>query len=230
MRDAYHESLDAVTDELVTMSRLVGSMMQRASVALLEADRERAESVIAADDEVDAAFQELELQTTELIALQQPVATDLRIVLSAMRMSSTLERMGDLAQHVAKSARMRYPDCAVPELLRAAVHRDGRGRGPDGRQDGRRHRLQGPRPGPRDRVGRRPHGRPAPRGAGHPAQPAGLHADRRGRRHHLAQPVLRAVRRPRGQRRPPDHLPGDRRARRRLDLSGRGTTYSSSTP
>jgi phosphate transport system protein len=118
MRDAYHESLDAVTDELVTMSRLVGSMMQRASVALLESDRERAESVIAADEEVDAAFQELELQTTELIALQQPVATDLRIVLSAMRMSSTLERMGDLAQHVAKSARMRYPDCAVPELLR----------------------------------------------------------------------------------------------------------------
>jgi phosphate transport system protein len=117
MRDVYHEALDEVTDELVSMSRLVGSMMQRASAALLDADREKAEGVIAADDEVDAINQEVELKTTELIALQQPVATDLRIVIGSMRISATLERMGDLAQHVAKAARMRYPDRAVPEQL-----------------------------------------------------------------------------------------------------------------
>ena len=114
MRDAYHDSLDAITDELVSMSRLVATMMHRASVALLEADRERAEAVIESDVEIDSINQEVELAATELIALQQPVATDLRVVLSAMRISTTLERMGDLAQHVAKTARMRYPDRAVP--------------------------------------------------------------------------------------------------------------------
>jgi phosphate transport system protein len=114
MRDAYHDSLDAITDELVSMSRLVATMMHRASVALLEADRERAEAVIESDVEIDSINQEVELAATELIALQQPVATDLRMVLAAMRISTTLERMGDLAQHVAKTARMRYPDSAVP--------------------------------------------------------------------------------------------------------------------
>ena len=119
MRDAYHDSLDAITDELVSMSRLVATMMHRASVALLEADRERAEAVIESDVEIDSINQEVELAATELIALQQPVATDLRMVLSAMRISTTLERMGDLAQHVAKTARMRYPDSAVPANVAA---------------------------------------------------------------------------------------------------------------
>src|SRR5665213_3500010 len=103
MRDAYHDSLDAITDELASMSRLVATMMHRASVALIESDRE-----------IDSINQEVELAATELIALQQPVATDLRMVLASMRISTTLERMGDLAQHVAKTARMRYPDSAVP--------------------------------------------------------------------------------------------------------------------
>jgi phosphate transport system protein len=115
MRDAYHESLDAITNELVSMSRLVGSMMQHASAALINADRERAEEVIDADLEIDSINQEIELAATELIALQQPVAGDLRTVIAAMRISTTLERMGDLAQHIAKTARMRYPDHAVPE-------------------------------------------------------------------------------------------------------------------
>jgi phosphate transport system protein len=117
MRDAYHEALDTITDELVAMSRQVATMMQRASVALLEVDRERAEAVIEADEEVDSINQDIELSTTELIALQQPVATDLRMVVASMRISATLERMGDLAQHVAKTARMRYPDPAVPPQL-----------------------------------------------------------------------------------------------------------------
>ena len=117
MRDTYHDALDSVTDELVAMSRLVASMMERASAALLEADREKAEAVIEADEEIDSINQEVELSTTELIALQQPVATDLRIVVSSMRISTTLERMGDLAQQIAKTARMRYPDHAVPPEL-----------------------------------------------------------------------------------------------------------------
>jgi len=119
MRNAYHESLDAITDELVSMSRLVSSMMHRASAALIDADREKAEEVIDADLEIDSINQEVELTATELIALQQPVAGDLRMVVAAMRISATLERMGDLAQHVAKTARMRYPDSAVPDNVRA---------------------------------------------------------------------------------------------------------------
>jgi phosphate transport system protein len=114
MRDLYHESLDSITDELVAMSRLVSQMMQRASQALLDADREKAEAVIEADDEIDSINQEIEDAATELIALQAPVATDLRMVISAMRIATTMERMGDLAQHVAKTARMRYPDAAIP--------------------------------------------------------------------------------------------------------------------
>ncbi len=120
MRDTYHDALDSVTDELVAMSRLVASMMERASAALLEADREKAEAVIEADEEIDSINQEVELSTTELIALQQPVATDLRIVVSSMRIATTIERMGDLAQHIAKTARMRYPDRAVPADLEPA--------------------------------------------------------------------------------------------------------------
>ena len=81
-------------------------------------DLAKAESVIATDEEVDAFEVELELRCTDLLALQQPVATDLRLVTGALRMSATIERMGDLARHIAKIARMRYPDSAVPESLR----------------------------------------------------------------------------------------------------------------
>jgi len=114
VRENFHESLDTITDELVAMAQQVAVMLHEASQALLTADRERAEAVIAADEEVDTLHQELELRTTELIALQQPVAVDLRLIVASMRISATLERMGDLAQHVAKAARLRHPDSAVP--------------------------------------------------------------------------------------------------------------------
>ena len=118
MRDTYHEALDGLTDQLVSMARTVGAMIERASSALLEEDLTRAESVIAQDEDVD----ELNLQVEEachvLLALQQPVATDLRLVTGALRMSTTLERMGDLARHIAKVARMRYPDSAIPASVR----------------------------------------------------------------------------------------------------------------
>lgn len=117
MRESYHDALDGITDQLVTMTRTVAAMIDRASTALLEADLTKAESVIATDDEVDAQEIELEQRCTDLLALQQPVATDLRIVTGALRMSATIERMGDLARHIATIARMRYPDSAVPDPL-----------------------------------------------------------------------------------------------------------------
>jgi phosphate transport system protein len=118
MRETYHDSLDGITDQLVVMTRTVASMIERASAALLDRDLAKAESVIATDEEVDAFEVELELRCTDLLALQQPVATDLRLVTGALRMSATIERMGDLARHIAKIARMRYPDSAVPDSLR----------------------------------------------------------------------------------------------------------------
>ncbi|MDH6576686.1 phosphate signaling complex protein PhoU [Kitasatospora sp. MAP5-34] len=121
MRDAYHEELDSISDGLVEMARLVGSAMGRATTALLDADLELAESVIAADDKVNALHHELENRAIDLLARQQPVATDLRIVVTSLRMSADLERCGDLARHVAKVARLRFPETAVPADLHPIV-------------------------------------------------------------------------------------------------------------
>nr|BFE86034.1 phosphate signaling complex protein PhoU [Planobispora longispora] len=121
MRDAYHEELDALTIKLVEMTRLVRSAISRATTALLDADLELAESVISRDAEVDRIFAEVEASIFELMARQQPVAVDLRMIITALRMGTDLERMGDLAQHVAKVARLRHPDSAIPPELRATI-------------------------------------------------------------------------------------------------------------
>ena len=118
MRELYHEQLDKVSDDLVEMTRLVGSAMNRATQALLDADLQLAEAVIGGDDIIDALAGKVEEDCYQVSALQQPVATDLRIVVAALRISASLERMGDLAVHVAKAARLRYPASAVPAQCR----------------------------------------------------------------------------------------------------------------
>ncbi|MBM6403141.1 phosphate signaling complex protein PhoU [Phycicoccus sp. CSK15P-2] len=119
MRKAYHEELDRIAESLVDMTHLAASAMTRATTALLDADVNLADSVITADAEIDALREEIDLLSFDLLALQQPVATDLRVVVTSMRMSSDIERMGDLARHVAKVARLRYPESAVPAELRS---------------------------------------------------------------------------------------------------------------
>ncbi|WP_018158077.1 phosphate signaling complex protein PhoU [Demetria terragena] len=121
MRDAFHEDLDRISDELVHMTALVQQAMARATSALLHADLSLAESVIAGDDDIDEIRRSVDDRAVDLLALQQPVATDLRMVVTAMHMASDIERMGDLARHIAKAARRRYPDNAVPEQLRPIV-------------------------------------------------------------------------------------------------------------
>jgi phosphate transport system protein len=121
MRDAYHEELAGLTDALVEMSRLVGSAISRASTALLDADLTLAESVIHADDAVDALRDDLDRRAMDLLARQQPVASDLRTIVTSLKMSADLERMGDLARHVARAARRRYPESAVPAPLRPTI-------------------------------------------------------------------------------------------------------------
>lgn len=119
MRAAYHDQLDTVYDELVEMTRLVGSAMNRATQSLLDADLAVAEAVIDGDSRIDELTSSVEEQCFDIIALQAPVATDLRVVIGALRIAASLERMGDLAEHVAKQARMRYPRVSIPQELRA---------------------------------------------------------------------------------------------------------------
>jgi len=121
MREQFHEELAGLSERMVEMTRLVGSAVSRATTALLDADLALAESVIAADEQVDALQVDLEERSLALLARQAPVATDLRIIVTGLRISADLERMGDLARHVARAARRRFPDSAVPEGLRATI-------------------------------------------------------------------------------------------------------------
>ena len=121
MRDAYHDDLDAISGSLVEMTNLVGSAMSRATTALLDADLQLAEMVITADEHIDEVYRDVEARAFDLLARQQPVASDLRVIVTSLRMVADLERMGDLALHVAKIARRRYPHSAVPPELRATL-------------------------------------------------------------------------------------------------------------
>jgi phosphate transport system protein len=117
MRDAFHEELDAIQATLVTMGEMVSVAMSRSSEALLKADVKLAEQVISDDEKLDSIQHDLEARAINLMARQQPVAQDLRILVTSLRMSADLERMGDLCHHIAKLARMRYPEVAVPAEL-----------------------------------------------------------------------------------------------------------------
>ena len=123
MRDAYFDQLDSIVDDLVAMTRTVEHAVQEATKALLTADAEIAERVISDDAAVDAARERIEERSFELLALQQPVAKDLRMLVAALRMVADLERMGDLSVHVAKVARLRVPSVAVPEELVPTIER-----------------------------------------------------------------------------------------------------------
>ncbi|RBY82345.1 phosphate signaling complex protein PhoU [Blastococcus sp. TF02A-26] len=118
MREHYREELEDINSCLVEMANSVGSAMSTATTALLDADVALADRVIAGDEHIDAVRESIEQRCFALLARQQPVATDLRTVTAAMRIVADLERMGDLAVHVAKVARMRFPDPAVPQEVR----------------------------------------------------------------------------------------------------------------
>ena len=123
--------------------------------------------MIAADKEIDRLREDLDAQSIDLLARQQPVATDLRMVVTAMRMSADLERMGDLARHVAKVARLRYPESAVPAELRATILQMGQVAERIVAKAGSGHRRQGRRGRQDARARRRRDGRPAPRAVRH---------------------------------------------------------------
>lgn len=119
MREIFDAELKQLGDDLVAMSRRVEHAITAAGEALARQDLTLAESVIADDLAIDALERDLDERCVLLLAQQQPVATDLRVVVSALRMSATLERMGDLARHVARVARRSYPHPAVDPALAA---------------------------------------------------------------------------------------------------------------
>ncbi len=123
MRESFHAELDKLVDDLARTARLTGQMMTNASQALQRSDLALAEIVIARDDEIDALHDDMEQRCINLLVLQAPVAADLRVVVSAMHSVNDLDRMGDLAQHIAKIARLKHPKVAVPGEVRPVFAR-----------------------------------------------------------------------------------------------------------
>ena len=115
MRIAYHEQLDALTRQLAEMCRMAGIAMERATQALLQADLALAEQVIGDHENIIAASARAEEAAFVLLALQAPVAGDLRAIVGSIQIVADVERMGALALHVAKIARRRHPRHALPE-------------------------------------------------------------------------------------------------------------------
>lgn len=107
MRATFHAGLDEFMSELTTMVRLAGHMMTNASIALHQNDLALARLVIADRDRITAMYNVMERRCVILLALQAPVAGDLRVVVAALRALGHVQRMGDLARHVAVIARIK---------------------------------------------------------------------------------------------------------------------------
>ena len=114
IRSVFQDELDNVSQSLVDLTAMVSASMTKATTAILSCDLKLAEEVIATDVKIDDYQHETDSRIIDIIARQQPVASDLRALVTALRMGSDLERMGDLAHHVAKVARLRHPNSAVP--------------------------------------------------------------------------------------------------------------------
>ncbi len=115
MRVIFNEEMQAVADDLDRMAKDVRTAINAAGTALLDLDVEAAQSVIDGDTEIDDLESSILDQCVRLLAKQSPVATDLRVVVSTMRLASTFERMGDLARHIAEAARRTYPQSALTD-------------------------------------------------------------------------------------------------------------------
>jgi phosphate transport system protein len=126
MREVFQMELAEVRERLVTISDLVATSIEMATRAFNESDVALAETVIAEDDRIDEMVLSLDELAINILARQQPVARDLRIVVSALRISASLERMGDMSSHIAQLARYRYPDKVVPKGLKKTFAEMGR--------------------------------------------------------------------------------------------------------
>jgi phosphate transport system protein len=120
MRTTYHEALAALSAQVGDMCGLAADAMERATEALLGADLSVAEQVIADHEHIAAMSKRVEANAIKLLALQQPVAGDLRMIVGSIHVAADIERMGALAVHVASISRLRHPECALPDEVRAS--------------------------------------------------------------------------------------------------------------
>jgi phosphate transport system protein len=125
MREVFQQELAEVQERLVEIAGLVAISIDKATRAFNDSDVSLAEEVIADDDKIDALTVELDELAITILARQQPVARDLRIVVSALRISASLERMGDMSTHIAQLARYRFPDKVIPKSLRPTFEQMG---------------------------------------------------------------------------------------------------------
>lgn len=102
MRDTFVKEMEMIDQDVVRMGALVEKAVSEANLALAENDHERASRVLANDDGVDALFVSVEKQALAILAQQQPVARDLRLIITILRAVNELERTGDLACNIAK--------------------------------------------------------------------------------------------------------------------------------
>ena len=114
IRSVFQDELDSVSQSLVDLCEKVAGTIQEATQCMLTSDLKLAEEIIASDLTIDDFQHDLDARIIDIIARQQPVASDLRALATALRMSADLERMGDLAHHVAKITRLRHPQSAIP--------------------------------------------------------------------------------------------------------------------
>ena len=123
MRETFHAKLDTLIGDLASTARLAGQMMTNAAIALHHADLELAESVISGKGRLKTLCEDMDQRCVMLLVLQAPVATDLRMVVAAMHAVGDLQRMSDLAQHIAKIARMKYRTGPIPDEVRPVFAR-----------------------------------------------------------------------------------------------------------
>lgn len=126
MRTKFQQDLVEISGLLVELADESRTALRRATGALLHSDAETARLVVDDDAQIDAHYRRIEERIYDVIALQAPVASDLRLVLTALHIAADLERMGDLAAHVAKTCLRRHPQPAVPPELTEVVRQMGR--------------------------------------------------------------------------------------------------------
>jgi len=116
IRKSFHQQLDDIKQDVIELAAMVVESIPRATQALLDADLTAAQAVIDYDDFLDAKSLEIDENCLRLLALQQPMASDLRVIMTAMRLNWDLERAGDLACNICKTIRRMYGTPIEPKL------------------------------------------------------------------------------------------------------------------
>jgi phosphate transport system protein len=123
VRKVFQEELKLVHEDLVEIAKLVAVALDKAVESFEKTDVDLAQEVIADDARIDFRQNALDERAIDILALQGPVASDLRTIVGSLRMSASLERMGDLARHIAQLTRLRYPESAIPAQLTRTFER-----------------------------------------------------------------------------------------------------------